>query len=363
MLLASHDHALQVPSAYFMTDVFLFLDRLLEGNLFRPKPKTTESKMSLAGMEGLKMKKLVGSLRALWRSSKKYGADDRITELKGYLRPSPSPQRHNEDDDDDSDDEEGGNRDEVHGVPAPIALDSDDDDDDDGDSKNEDPIVPASDDDDRGSENEDPIVPASDDNGDSNDEGHRVCPIAPDGDDVGSDKVESPSQESDIGGEPIAPPKSPDLGSSSDDGAEAAPAQDAGHAGTEYDSDCSEDSLNAPTLHLGGHDSVDSSDENQRDSQVSSGWLGKAYTMYNRIDREEQDRINKIKHQHMLHGMVQDIRRDLEDALGTTVKGTEVWEAYSKRCYHALDQYGVGAYGMLATVENFQSWFEKDCIF
>ena len=29
--------------------------------------------------------------------------------------------------------------------------------------------------------------------------------------------------------------------------------------------------------------------ENHRDSQVSSGWHGKAITMFNKIDREEKD--------------------------------------------------------------------------
>ena len=315
MLLASH-HALQVPSAYFLTDVFLFLDKLLGGNLLRTKPKTRETKMSLGGMEGLKMKRLVGSLRALWRSSQKYGSDDRITELKGYLRPSPSPHRADEDEDDDA-----------GGVLAPV-----------------DPVSTS----DGGS--------GSDDENDED----AIVPASGDADDGESDYEHQ--EVDDIDGESMSP-KSPNLGDVDVDGAEAAPAQDAGHVGTEHDSDSSEDSLDAPTLQLGEHDS-DSSDENQRDSQVSSGWLGKAYNLYNRIDREEKDRVNKIKHQQELHDMVEDIRRDIEGALGTTVKGTQVWEAYSKRCYHALDHYGVNAYGMLATVENFQSWWdEKDHIY
>ena len=312
MLLASH-HALQVPSAYFLTDVFLFLDKLLGGNLLRTKPKTRETKMSLGGMEGLKMKRLVGSLRALWRSSQKYGSDDRITELKGYLRPSPSPHRADEDEDDDA-----------GGVLAPVDPVSTSDGGSGSDDEND----------------EDAIVPASGDadDGESDYEHQEVESIAPDHEEPNAGGlVPLSQQESDIDGESMSP-------------AEAAPAQDAGHVGTEHDSDSSEDSLDAPTLQLGEHDS-DSSDENQRDSQVSSGWLGKAYNLYNRIDREEKDRVNKIKHQQELHDMVEDIRWDIEGALGTTVKGTQVWEAYSKRCYHALDHYGVNAYGMLATVE------------
>lgn len=61
--------------------------------------------MSLAGIEGLKMKKLVGSLRSLWRSSRERGHDDRITDLKSYLRPSPSPARGHEARPDDGEDD------------------------------------------------------------------------------------------------------------------------------------------------------------------------------------------------------------------------------------------------------------------
>eukprot|EP00435_Cladocopium_sp_Y103_P032089 s1037_g8.t1 len=49
--------------------------------------------MSLAGVEGLKSKKLMGALRALWGSSGVDGFDNRVTELKSYLKASPSPNR------------------------------------------------------------------------------------------------------------------------------------------------------------------------------------------------------------------------------------------------------------------------------
>ena len=183
MLLASH-HALQVPSAYFLTDVFLFLDKLLGGNLLRTKPKTRETKMSLAGMEGLKMKRLIGSLRALWRSSQKYGSDDRITELKGYLRPSPSPHRADEDEDDDA-----------GGVLAPVDPVSTSDGGSGSDDEND----------------EDAIVPASGDadDGDSDYEHQEVEPIAPDHEEPNAGGlVPLSQQESDIDGESMSP-KSP----------------------------------------------------------------------------------------------------------------------------------------------------------
>ena len=61
--------------------------------MLKPDRTKQESKMGLAGVEGLKLKKLIGALRALWRSSRNAGSDDRITDLKRCLQPSPSPDR------------------------------------------------------------------------------------------------------------------------------------------------------------------------------------------------------------------------------------------------------------------------------
>ena len=79
---------LQVPSAYFLTDVFLRFDQLNDRKVFRPTAATPD-RLTLAANEGVKTKRLIGSLRALWRSSKVNGQDDRITELKSFLLPSP----------------------------------------------------------------------------------------------------------------------------------------------------------------------------------------------------------------------------------------------------------------------------------
>ena len=81
---------LQVPSGYFLTDVFLDFDRQMQANVFKPdRSKLKESKMSLASNEAVIMKKLVGALRSLWRSSQEKGCDEKVTELKGYVLPSP----------------------------------------------------------------------------------------------------------------------------------------------------------------------------------------------------------------------------------------------------------------------------------
>ena len=57
----------QVPSGFLCADVFLELDKLFEEKVFQPA--APETKQSLAIAEGAKMKRLMGGLRYLWRSS------------------------------------------------------------------------------------------------------------------------------------------------------------------------------------------------------------------------------------------------------------------------------------------------------
>lgn len=58
----------KVCSGFFMVDVFLRVDRLMQKKLLQPTAPG-ESKTSLASAEARKMKKLIGALRNLWRSS------------------------------------------------------------------------------------------------------------------------------------------------------------------------------------------------------------------------------------------------------------------------------------------------------
>ena len=63
---------MQVPSALYLTDVLLYLDKFLKGNSLLAKPGTTEaslSKTDLAAKEAQKLKKLVSALRYLFRNS------------------------------------------------------------------------------------------------------------------------------------------------------------------------------------------------------------------------------------------------------------------------------------------------------
>ena len=56
-----------VPSGYFCTDLFLALDDLFLQRLIHPTAE--KGKKALAAIEGYRMKRLMGAVRFLWRSS------------------------------------------------------------------------------------------------------------------------------------------------------------------------------------------------------------------------------------------------------------------------------------------------------
>ena len=58
----------RIPSSFFVTDVFLYLDKLWIGGLQIPVEEG-ESKKDLAAEEAKRIKNLMGALRGLWRSS------------------------------------------------------------------------------------------------------------------------------------------------------------------------------------------------------------------------------------------------------------------------------------------------------
>lgn len=84
----------QVPSGYLLTDMWLYLDMLFQGRLLKDPKK---SKIDMAADEALKLKKLIGGIRALWRNSES-GQHPRVTELKGLIKPSPSKKKPQESD-------------------------------------------------------------------------------------------------------------------------------------------------------------------------------------------------------------------------------------------------------------------------
>ena len=57
----------RIPSGFFLADVFLYMDRMWLGKLLYPQED--ETKADLAGYEAKKVKALLSTLRALWRSS------------------------------------------------------------------------------------------------------------------------------------------------------------------------------------------------------------------------------------------------------------------------------------------------------
>ena len=75
-----------------LTDMFVMADFMLDHKLFKPDRKKRQSLFSLASQEAVKLKRMVGALRALWRSSKTNGKDERLTSLKALLLPSPNRQ-------------------------------------------------------------------------------------------------------------------------------------------------------------------------------------------------------------------------------------------------------------------------------
>ena len=58
----------RIPSQFFITDCFVYLDKTYNDKLLIPVEEGA-SKISLAVNEAKKVKLLMGALRALWRSS------------------------------------------------------------------------------------------------------------------------------------------------------------------------------------------------------------------------------------------------------------------------------------------------------
>ena len=83
--------SLQVPSAYFLCDVFLYLDTLLDRKLFRVNeqrgPRTVQ-----AGQDAQRAKRCIGAVRYLWRNAKTGSHDPAIQEMKDALVDSPRQQ-------------------------------------------------------------------------------------------------------------------------------------------------------------------------------------------------------------------------------------------------------------------------------
>jgi len=229
---------------------------LLRKRLFKPDVKNKqETRQSLAAEEAVKVKRCLQALRYLWRNAKDNSHDPSVQAMKEYLCESPL---------------------QTAGRENPLVVPSPSDDEQEADES----PAPA-----------EPMSPG--DVGFGGDVG---------GCDSGFSDDENGESEND--GE-------------SDDGLVCPPSgrvvQTAIRAPTSDD----EESLNAPTLQLASQSPKkdESSDEDLRDSQVSSGWLGKFYATYGRFGKDENsDIFPKSVHRDDKQGMLDDILASLMGA-------------------------------------------------
>ena len=135
------------------------------------------------------------------------------------------------------------------------------------------------------------------------------------------------------------------------------------------------DSLTAPTLRLGEHtssddevcqtvgdasDSISESDASSARSefpcsQVSSGWMGKAISRGNALEKKEQAK-------RVLEGCLRDLESDLRVDEKVDV---EFLPEYLRYCRRSLQAYGSCAYTTLVSGQHFLQWLglqkSKDC--
>lgn len=189
---------------------------------------------------------------------------------------------------------------------------------------------------------------------DGSEQQHDGSPLGPLGDADGSPSLGSPKSGSEV------------LGGSQDG----------------VDGDSESDVLNAPTLRLGGSDSeascevapttplsnkgfnddddddvdlespiktppnYDDSAEDQRDSQVSDGWMGKAHNYIAWQNREKEAQ----KHR---HEWLKDLEFDLQQLDDMEEEMLHDYLAHAKKCYKI---HGPSCYSTLASSEHFLKW-------
>lgn len=291
-----------------MADVFLYVDALLSYKLLIPEKDSHDTKATLAAREAVKLKAMMGSLRALWRSTPTNGLNNKITELKGYLVASPTRSSQALPEPSPEDDQEGGDE----NGEGEVGVEGEN-----GNSENCEDV-------------EEEIGEGEEESEMEQDE---PLPIE---DEVGSTQVSEESGE----GAPTHRTLSAstlELGKDTSTRAESV--------------ECSE-SEDFP-------ESVSSSPSvDMRDSQVSSGWQGKAIMWENETQRQKEA---EVKEKNRLEKMVQDILIGLDKHVDGGLFETPLGDAYGTWCLNALKHYGDGVFGMLATEENFNSWRTKDC--
>ena len=87
------------------------------------------------------------------------------------------------------------------------------------------------------------------------------------------------------------------------------------------------------------------------DSQVSSGWLGKAYSLYRRRDEKEEARQAKRK----ISKTLQDLKGDLRIEVGEHPSMPD----YLAYCKEQLGHYGESAHASLTSRDGFMTWLRS----
>ena len=275
--------------------------------------------MSLAACEGVKSKRLIGSLRALWRSSPGKGHNQRVTHLKSILVASPERQR-------------------PAAVDAPPA----------------DPEPQVSDEDDE--------EPAADDG--SSDESSPPSPNREALVEVGSN-VESEHEDSESN--PPSPNREAlvEVGSNveSEDGESNASSL---KAPTLRLDDCREDeseehpttqSDSSVTSDEGSHSPVYEDAFEAGDSQVpGSGWMGRAMMNHRKIVEPVDKNKEMKKRDQSVRNYVALIQAGLKEQLGPHCVDGELWDMYADWCSESLRRHGDIVYEQMASAEFFHGW-------
>ena len=284
-----------MPSAYLLTDVFLDLDRRLDRKML--KPSSSQSRMDLAAVEACKAKKLLGSLRNLWRSSGLKGHNDRVTHLKSLLQPSP-------------------NR--VNRVPGEVAEDApapvQDESEDGGAGSSQDGSA---------SEDEDVSAASECENGDSGEEEG----------DPGPSGKECRDSDADV------PPTSQDSSLSSHLNAPTLRLDDCHEVSSD---DSSEGESDAP------------------DSQVpGAGWMGRAMMAARHLEKEEKEIQKKRDRVQCLIGDIR-FHLSAQCKGDEDAEFNGVWDDYSKFCSDALMEYDEDeVFEMLACKVFYMKWLRE----
>ena len=253
----------------------------------------------LAAVEACKAKRLLGALRALWRSSAGRGQDDNITHLKSFLVSSPLQHRS---------------------IPAPPAPPTDDDsagesDDDDG----------SHDSGDDGHEDGGAVVHAENGSHDSgSDDDHGEDGSHHHGDDglVGCSQNSSDSTVATLDASTLA------LGSPSPP---------------------------SPPVLKDESDSESEMSEDLRDSQIpGAGWMGQAMMASRHLEKEEKE---KAKLEDRLKKLVSSVKAGLRWQVSNSeyLDGSQL-EDYAEWCYEAFKEYGENVFGKLCDIDFFKRW-------